>query len=321
MSQPFFSIVIPVFGTEAFLEQCLLSIKAQIFSDYECVVVNDGSLGVDFKDYEKFQDRDFKPSINISNIPRTNQVQYIFDKIVGDDSRFKLVNKENGGVSSARNAGLKSVTGKWLLQLDPDDWILPEHLQGFYDKISNYKGGKLPIVRFISSEFYNTKNQLHTYLPKKLTLGNTVHSCTLMNTNYAINLDLVRKYNLKFDEKLGRGSKIETRISNGGEDFFFGFQYLEAAEKEHGKGGFEMIPIDDKTYKYRELLVEKKSTEDDLGPYNYAKYFQQFGYQNPNLNIKIITFILPFWARLRFYKNPLATVLRKVISLFLRLIS
>ena len=321
MSQPFFSIIIPVFNTEAFLEQCLNSIKTQSFTDFECVIVNDGSLGVDFKNYEKFQDFDFKPNVDISNIPKVDQIQYIFDKIIGSDSRFKLVNKENGGVSSARNVGLDSVNGKWLLQLDPDDWILPEHLKYFHDKLSVYNGSKLPIVRFVLSEFYNTKNKLHTYVPKKLTLGNTIHSCTLMNTNYAINLDLVRKYNLRFDEKLGRGAKIETRISSGGEDFLFGFRYLEAVEKEYGKQGFDVIPIDDKTYKYRELAVASKSMEDDLGPYNYAKYFQHFGFQNPNLNVKIITFILPFWTKLRFYKNPLATLLRKVISLFLRVIS
>jgi len=321
MSQPFFSIIIPVFGTEAFLEQCLLSVKAQTFTDFECVVVNDGSKGVDFSAYEKYQDLDFKPSVDILKIEKVKQIEFIFDKIVGGDSRFKLVNKPNGGVSSARNTGLDNVNGKWLLQLDPDDWILPDHLSNFYHKLNTHKGLKLPVVRFIMSEFYNTKNKLHTYIPKNLTLGNTIHSCTLMNTNYAINLDLVKKYKLRFDEKLGRGSKIETRISSGGEDFLFGFQYLEAVEKEFGKGGFELIEIDDKSYKYRELEVASKSVEDDMGPYNYAKYFQQFGFQNTNLNIKIITFILPFWAKLRFYKNPLVIILRKVISLFLRAIS
>lgn len=321
MPTPYFSIIIPVFNTESFLEQCLISVKNQSFIDFECVVVNDGSLGVDFKDYENYQDVDFKPSVDVSGIPKIKQIQYIFDKTVGDDPRFKLVNKANGGVSSARNVGLDHVNGKWLLQLDPDDWILPDHLSNFYHKLDAYKGSKLPIVRFILSEFYNTKNKLHIYVSKKLTLGNTVHSCTFMNTNYAINLDLVRNNKLRFDEKLGRGSKIETRISSGGEDFLFGFQYLEAVEKEYGKGGFELIPISDETYKYRELQVTAKSTEDDMGPYNYAKYFQQFGFPNPNLNIKVITFVLPFWTKLRFYKNPLSTMMRKTISLFLRAIS
>jgi hypothetical protein len=205
--------------------------------------------------------------------------------------------------------------------VDSDDWLTTEYLSNFYSKLSTYSGVGLPIVRFILSEFYNTKNKLRIYSPKILTLGNTIHSCTLMSTNFAIKNNIVKKYSLRYDEKLCRGSKIETRISSGGEDFLFGFQYLEAVEKEHGKGGFEVIEIDDKTYKYRELAVVNKAAEDDMGPYNYAKYFQHFGFQNPNLNIKIITFILPFWAKLRFYKNPLAIMLRKVLSLLLRVIS
>jgi glycosyltransferase involved in cell wall biosynthesis len=305
---PFFSIIVPVFKTEAYLQECLESIKSQTFTDFECFVVNDGSPG---------------PESGL-----------IFEKIVGSDLRFGLINKENAGVSSARNRGLEKVSGKWLLQIDSDDWVTPEHLTSFYDKLKTFElesdankklpnklPKKLPIVRFILSEFYNTKVPLHTYLPKELTLGNIIHSCTLMNVNYAINLAIVKKYNLKFDERLGRGSKLETRISNGGEDFLFGFQYLSAVEAEFGVGGFELIPISDKTYKYREVQTVQKSIEDDLGPYKYAKYFQQFGYQNPRLSIKIITFILPFWVRLRFYKNPFATFLRKVLSFFLRLIS
>jgi len=321
MPNPFFSISIPVFKTEAFLEQCLVSIQNQEFKDFECLVVNDGSLGVNQLDFKAKQDLDFVPKVDFSKIDGPSQISYIFDRLVGKDSRFRLIDKTNGGVSTARNAGLNQARGDWLIQIDPDDWILPNHLTNFHQAIQSYKGHKLAIPKFVLTEFYNTKNIINYYIPKKITIANNIHSCSFINHCYAINMSLVRKYNLQFDEKLGRGAPLEIRISNGGEDFLFSHFYLQAAESKYGKNGFEIIDMPANTYKYREIEVNKKQIEDDYGPFQYAKYFQHIGYQNPNLNVKIITFLMPFWTKLRFYKNPLATTLRKIISLLFRVIS
>ncbi len=321
MSQPFFSIIVPAFKTEAFLEQCLESIKAQTFTNFECLLINDGSIGVDQVAFQEFQDKDYKPKIDFSKITKTRQVEYIFNQVVGADSRFKLLIKPNSGVSSARNTGLLHSAGKWIVQIDPDDWVLNSHLQVFYDAITLYHGQKMPVAKFVLQEFYNTRTPLQIYTPKKITLANIIHSSTFTVVTTAYNLDLINRHKLSFDIRLGRGADPKTRISEGGEDFLFAYQYLEAVEKELGKNGFEVLDIPAMTYKYREIFVDQKKITDDTGPINYAKYFQQFGFQNSSLNIKIITFIFPFWTKLRYFQNPLATLLRKIISLSMRLIS
>ena len=96
------SIIIPVYNTpEKKLCRCLDSIIAQSYKDYECIVVDDGS---------------------------TDDSSVIIDEYVTSDARFKVIHKENGGVSSARNCGLKMAKGEWIVFVDSDDWLLPDHI-------------------------------------------------------------------------------------------------------------------------------------------------------------------------------------------------
>lgn len=103
---PKISIVIPVYNAEKYLARCLDSILNQTFTDYEVILVNDGS-----KD----------DSI------------LVCQSYVEKDSRIKLIDKENGGLSSARNTGLKQATGEYIGFVDNDDWIS----ENFYEKLYN----------------------------------------------------------------------------------------------------------------------------------------------------------------------------------------
>lgn len=90
------SIVIPVYNSEQYLEQCLDSIINQTFADFEVLLINDGS---------------------------TDKSGAICDKYAQNDNRIKVFHQENGGVSSARNWGIKNVRGEWITFVDSDDWI------------------------------------------------------------------------------------------------------------------------------------------------------------------------------------------------------
>lgn len=96
MNNPRVSIVIPVYNTEQYLRECLDSILAQTYNDWECILVNDGS-----KD-------------NSGNI---------CDAYKEKDHRFKVIHQNNGGAASARNAGIESAIGTWLCFIDSDDTI------------------------------------------------------------------------------------------------------------------------------------------------------------------------------------------------------
>ncbi len=90
------SIIVPIYNVEKYLDKCLLSIRKQTYSELEIILVNDGSPDESYR---------------------------IIDEHVSLDSRIKTVNKVNGGLSSARNAGLKIATGDYIAFVDSDDWI------------------------------------------------------------------------------------------------------------------------------------------------------------------------------------------------------
>lgn len=99
------SVIIPVYCVEAYIEECLVSVLNQTLKDIEIICVNDGTPDHSMEIVKKYAEKD--------------------DRIV-------IVNKENGGLSSARNAGLRVATGKYVYFLDSDDYILENALEKLY---------------------------------------------------------------------------------------------------------------------------------------------------------------------------------------------
>ncbi|WP_239391169.1 glycosyltransferase family 2 protein [Cloacibacillus sp. An23] len=101
----------PVYKTEKYLEQCVQSIIAQSFKDFELILVDDGSP---------------------DNCP------HICDKYAESDSRIYVIHKINGGLVSARQAGVAIATGKYVVCVDSDDWIDNNYLEKFAEIIYTY---------------------------------------------------------------------------------------------------------------------------------------------------------------------------------------
>jgi len=99
---PKVTIVVPVYNGEQFLPACIESICAQTWTDFECVMVNDGS---------------------------SDGSGAICDEVSRRDSRFRVIHQENGGLSRARNAGMRVSRGEYYLFLDADDTIHPRLLE------------------------------------------------------------------------------------------------------------------------------------------------------------------------------------------------
>ena len=93
---PKISVIVPIYNVEKYLAKCLDTILAQTFSDIEIICVNDGS---------------------------TDNSRKILSEYAKKDSRIKIVDKKNGGLSSARNAGMKVAQGEFISFIDSDDWI------------------------------------------------------------------------------------------------------------------------------------------------------------------------------------------------------
>lgn len=112
---PKLSVIIPVFNTAKYLERCFHSIANQTYQNLEIILVDDGS-------------NDNSPEL--------------CDKLAKTDERAKVVHKQNGGVSSARNAGLKVATGELVAFVDSDDYLLED----YYEKSVNLFNDDCDIV-------------------------------------------------------------------------------------------------------------------------------------------------------------------------------
>lgn len=102
------SILVPVYNVENYLPRCIESVLSQDFTDYELILVDDGSS---------------------DNCPA------ICDEYMVKDNRVRVIHKENGGHTTARLAGFQQASGKYIMFLDSDDYLFPNALSFLYDKI------------------------------------------------------------------------------------------------------------------------------------------------------------------------------------------
>lgn len=105
---PKISIIVPVYNVEKYLEKCVRSILAQTFTDFELILVDDGS-------------------------PDSSGA--MCDQFAKQDERVKVIHKENGGLSDARNAGIEIATGEYLGFIDSDDYIADDMYELLYTNI------------------------------------------------------------------------------------------------------------------------------------------------------------------------------------------
>lgn len=108
---PAVSVILPIYCVEKYLEQCIDSILVQTCSDLEIILVNDGS---------------------------TDHCGNICDKYSAKDSRIRVIHKKNGGVSSARNAGLDIAVGEYIAFIDPDDTVHSRYIEILLDLCQRY---------------------------------------------------------------------------------------------------------------------------------------------------------------------------------------
>lgn len=102
--KPLISVIIPVYNTEAYLERCLVSVLSNTYRDLEVICINDGS---------------------------TDGSLEILNAFARQDERVTVIDKKNGGLSAARNDGLRRATGEWIAFIDSDDWIHPRYFETF----------------------------------------------------------------------------------------------------------------------------------------------------------------------------------------------
>ncbi|WP_208558899.1 glycosyltransferase family 2 protein [Marinilactibacillus kalidii] len=125
------SVVVPVYNLESYIDQCIDSLLNQTYSDYELILINDGS---------------------------TDNSLEICNQYAQKDSRIRVVDKKNEGISLTRNRGIQEASCEYIFFLDGDDWIHQETLKSYYDIIKQDQTIDLVFGRM--SMFFDGDDQL-----------------------------------------------------------------------------------------------------------------------------------------------------------------
>ena len=110
--KPLISIIVPVYNVEAYLAKCVDSILAQTYTNLEIILVNDGS---------------------------SDGCGRICDEYAKQDKRIKVIHKQNGGLSDARNVAIDVATGEFITFIDSDDYVTDDYIMTLYSLIEKYE--------------------------------------------------------------------------------------------------------------------------------------------------------------------------------------
>lgn len=126
MEQALISVIVPVYNIETYVEKCIRSIREQTYRNLEIIVVNDGA---------------------------TDQSGNICHKIADTDSRIQVIDQENGGLSEARNVGLRIAKGEYIAFIDGDDYIDAQMYEKLYARITSDQSElALCNIRYVDDE-------------------------------------------------------------------------------------------------------------------------------------------------------------------------
>ena len=251
-NNPFFSIILPIYNVEAYMERCIKSILNQDFSDYEIILVDDGST---------------------DNCPK------MCDEYLNRE-KFKVVHKTNGGLSSARNAGLEVASGRYVFFLDSDDYIENNALQVLYESLNK---NNVDVIKF-NYRIQPSKNEVISTLKPGLYKGAQIRedvlSLALKNSGQFTMNAWSHIYSMDFLKKTGLCFTSEREV--GSEDYLFNFEMFLRAES--------LLCIRDVLYNYdyREGSLTKRYRNNLINQYQklYQLMFDLAERYNANETIK-----------------------------------
>ena len=183
------SVIVPVYNVELYIRECLESIISQTYDNLDIILVDDGS---------------------------TDQSGKICDEYAAFDSRIKVIHKKNGGLVSARKAGVEEAEGEYVVVVDSDDWIEPKEVEyvvsvfeqydcdmlimGFIKEYPSFSEIRIPSIpnRYYSQ--IELESEIGAFLKKQEEFFSPI--CTVSLCTKAFKKDFYRFYQLRVDEKI-----------------------------------------------------------------------------------------------------------------------
>jgi len=190
----FFTVIVPVYKVEKYLCASIESVLNQTFSDFELILVDDGSP---------------------DNCPQ------ICEEYAKKDSRIKVIHKPNGGLASARRAGIKEAQGEYVFNLDSDDLIENDTLECAYKIINDteceivsfsyrwVKNGKtVNITNDCLDEGLYTEENIEKYIYPKLLMDKNMNHISYYLSGKAVKRELLTPHQLNVSEKISLGEDL-----------------------------------------------------------------------------------------------------------------
>ena len=200
MNKPLVSVIVPVYNTEKYLPRCVKSILGQTYYNLELLLVDDGS---------------------------TDRSGQVCEDYAAMDSRVKVICKNNGGVSSARNAGIDNAKGEFIVFVDSDDWIDKNALEYLMNAVQKEK------TEIVMMSFDNRNNKVikagFNIKCKRFDINTTeaerwkelfAHGILHVVWGKIYFAEIIKKHNIRFNPQITYG-----------EDTMFLFEYLTHCEK------------------------------------------------------------------------------------------
>lgn len=273
---PTISIIIPVYNAERYLQECLESIRVQSYKDFEVILIDDGS---------------------------TDNSASICKSFVKIDSRFQFYHKTNGGVSSARNAGLEKASGDWIAFIDADDWVSPHYLQ------TTLQYSPMADITFFGETTMSDNEETgktilsDRYCADRESIEDTIYGLKCgkhgdvfgWTWDKVFNADIIRKNNIRFSEK------ISFR-----EDEIFTLEYCRYIKS--------IRTISDVLYFYRMTsngLTKAGLQQSDLLPSSLLLEESMDYYINPALQEHILKSVTDYRA-MDIYASPVSEISNKL---------
>lgn len=189
-----FSVIVPIYKIEKYLSRCIESVLKQTFEDFELILVDDGSP---------------------DNCPA------ICDEYAKKDARIKVIHKENGGLVSARQAGIKVATGEYVFHLDGDDAVCEDALESAFDIIKDkhpdivsfsYKscvdGNVCEVIDDLADEGLYDKNDMIAKIYPNLLSNKNMKKLFYFLWGKAIKRELATKHQLNVNTAISLGEDL-----------------------------------------------------------------------------------------------------------------
>lgn len=194
MTEVQITVAIPCYNGEKTIERCVESILAQTYTNYELLIINDGS-------------KDNTPAV--------------IEELAKKDGRIRIITQENRGLSATRNRGIEEAKGEYISFIDADDYICPDYLDRLYTAITA-TGADLAVCKYYTSEQPDKDGGVYTIdrstMYKELLIPNDNIAAFAWNRLYK--LDIINDTGLRYDARI-----------YGNEDALFNYQYLKYCDK------------------------------------------------------------------------------------------